>query len=162
TQEALLGSLLASSSMGDLGDLLATGQIVAQSNVDLATRVANVKAERAFKTADLNTLRSQQVQLIAQLAAERSSKARAIADPLADPLSMPSSTTFNPSGVQDYVSLDQGLQATRYTLVNGAGLGYGAILSELAGCADPMSTARAISASMWCRGCVGGAYVVND
>jgi len=79
-QEALLGSLLASSSMGDLGDLLATGQIVAQSNVDLATRVANVKAELAFKTADLNTLRSQQVQLIAQLAAERTSKAQAIAD----------------------------------------------------------------------------------
>ncbi len=75
-QEALLGPLLASSSMGDLGDLLTTGQVVAQSNVDLATRVANVKAELAFKTADLNTLRSQQVQLIAQLAAERASKAR--------------------------------------------------------------------------------------
>ena len=25
-----------------------------------------------------------------------------------------------------------------------------------------MSTARAINASMWCRGCAGGAYVVND
>ncbi len=79
-QEALLGPLLASSSKGDLGDLLTTGQVVAQSNVDLATRVANVKAELAFKTADLNTLRSQQVQLIAQLAAERASKAHAIAD----------------------------------------------------------------------------------
>ena len=244
-QEALLGSLLASSSMGDLGDLLATGQIVAQSNVDLATRVENVKAELTFKTADLNTLRSQQVELMAQLAAERTSQAGAIADqqavlaeldrtkteivtliaklhkqlraealaavgtafqgaghvaygtwaglflrtvgapqcqanetalvawqyseftqaawnPLADTLAMPGSTTFNSSGVQDYLSLDQGLQATRYTLVNGAGLGYGAILSELAGCADPMSTARAINASMWCRGCVGGLYVVND
>jgi len=244
-QEALLGPLLASSSMGDLGDLLTTGQVVAQSNVDLATHVANLKAELAFKTAGLNTLRSQQVRLIAQLAAERASKAQAIADqqavlaeldrtkteivtliaklhkqlraealaavgtafqgaghvaygtwaglflrtvgapqcqanettlvawqyseftqaawnPLADTLAMPGSTTFNSSGVQDYVSLDQGLLATRYTLVNGAGLGYGAILSELAGCADPMSTARAINASMWCRGCVGGLYVVND
>jgi peptidoglycan hydrolase CwlO-like protein len=244
-QEALLGSLLDSSSMGDLGDLLATGQIVAQSNVDLATRVANVKAELTFKTADLNTLRSQQVQLMAQLAAERTSKARAIADqqavlaeldrtkteivalivklhkqlraealaavgtafqgaghiaygawaglflrtvgappcqankitlvawqyseftqaawnPLADTLAMPGSTTFNSVGVQNYVSLDQGLQATRYTLVNGPWLGYGAILSELAACADPMTTARAINASMWCRGCAGGEYVVDD
>jgi len=244
-QEALLGPLLASSSMGDLGDLLTTGQVVAQSNVDLATRVANVKAELAFKTADLNTLRSQQVQLIAQLAAERASKAHAIADrqavlgdlertkteivtliarlhkqlraealaavgtafqgtghvaygawaelflrtvgapgcrsnkitlvawqyseftqaewnPLADTLGMPGSTAFNSVGVQDYVSLDQGLQASRYTLVNGPGLGYAAILSELGACSDPMSTARAINASMWCRGCVGGAYVVND
>ena len=25
-----------------------------------------------------------------------------------------------------------------------------------------MSTARAINASMWCRGCAGGVYVVND
>jgi len=244
-QEALLGSLLSSSSMGDLGDLLATGQIVAQSNVDLATRVENVKAELTFKTADLNTLRSQQVELMAQLAAERTSQAGAIADqqavlaeldrtkteivtliaklhkqlraealaavgtafqgaghvaygawaglflrtvgapgcqankitlvawqyseftqaawnPLADTLAMPGSTTFNSAGVQNYASLDQGLQGTRYTLVNGAGLGYGAILSELAACRDPMSTARAINASMWCRGCVGGAYVVDN
>jgi peptidoglycan hydrolase CwlO-like protein len=244
-QEALLGPLLASSSMGDLGDLLTTGQIVAQSNVDLATHVANVKAELGFKTADLNELRSQQVQLMAQLSAERTSKAQSIAqqqavlrdlertkteivdliaklhkqlraealaavgtafqgpghvaygawaglflrtvgasqcqanlitlvawqyseftqaewNPLADTLAMPGSTTFNSAGVQNYTSLDQGLQATRYTLINGAGLGYGAILSELAACADPMSTARAINASMWCRGCVGGAYVIND
>ena len=244
-QEALLGPLLASSSMGDLGDLLTTGQIVAQSNVDLATHVSNVKAELGFKTADLNELRSQQVQLMAQLSAERTSKAQAIAqqqavlrdlertkteivdliaklhkqlraealaavgtafqgpghvaygawaglflrtvgasrcqanlitlvawqyseftqaewNPLADTLAMPGSTTFNSAGVQNYTSLDQGLQATRYTLINGAGLGYGAILSELAACAEPMSTARAINASMWCWGCVGGAYVIND
>ena len=244
-QEALLGPLLASSSMGDLGDLLTAGQIVAQSNVDLATHVANLKADLAFKTADLNRLRSEQLQLREQLSAERASKTQAISDqqavlgelertkseivaliaklhkqlraealaavgnafqgpghvaygawaglllrtvgaprcqanlitlvawqyseftqaewnPLADTLAMPGSTTFNSAGVQNYVSLDQGLQATRYTLVNGAGLGYGAILSELAGCSDPMSTARAINASMWCRGCAGGAYVVND
>jgi peptidoglycan hydrolase CwlO-like protein len=245
TQEALLGPLLASSSMGDLGDLLTAGQMVAQSNVDLATHVSNVKAELAFKTADLNDLRSQQVQLMAQLTSERASKAQAITqqqaalgdlertkseivaliaklhkqlraealaavgtafqgpghvaygawaglflrtvsapgcrsnlitlvawqyseftqagwNPLADTLAMPGSTTFNSAGVQNYVSLDQGLQATRYTLVNGVGLGYGAILSELGACADPMSTARAVNASMWCRGCGGGAYVVND
>jgi peptidoglycan hydrolase CwlO-like protein len=244
-QAALLGTLLSSSSMGDLGDLLATGQIVAQSNVDLATHVGNLKAELAFKAADLTRLRDQQVQLMAQLAAARTSKARAVADqqavladlertkseivaligklhkqlraealaavgtafqgpghvaygawaglflravgapgcqanlitlvawqyseftqaawnPLADTLAMSGSTTFNSVGVQNYVSLDQGLQATRFTLVNGSAFGYGAILSDLAGCADPMSTAGAINASMWCRGCAGGAYVVND
>lgn len=244
-QAALLGTLLSSSSMGDLGDLLATGQIVAQSNVDLATHVGNLKAELAFKAADLTRLRDQQVQLMAQLAAARTSKARAVADqqavladlertkseivaliaklhkqlraealaavgtafqgpghvpygswaglflravgapgcqanlitlvawqyseftqaawnPLADTLAMSGSTTFNSVGVQNYVSLDQGVQATRFTLVNGPAFGYGAILSDLAGCADPMSTAGAINASMWCRGCAGGAYVVND
>jgi peptidoglycan hydrolase CwlO-like protein len=244
-QAALLGTLLSSSSMGDLGDLLATGQIVAQSNVDLATHVGHLKAELAFKAADLTRLRDQQVQLMAQLAAARTSKARAVADqqavladlertkseivaliaklhmqlrtealaavgtafqgpghvaygawaglflravgapgcqanlitlvawqyseftqaawnPLADTLAMSGSTTFNSVGVQNYVSLDQGLQATRFTLVNGPAFGYGAILSDLGGCADPMSTARAINASMWCRGCAGGAYVVND
>ena len=75
---------------------------------------------------------------------------------------MSGSTTFNSVGVQNYVSLDQGLQATRFTRVNGPAFGYGAILSDLAACSDPMSTARAINASMWCRGCAGGAYVVND
>jgi peptidoglycan hydrolase CwlO-like protein len=244
-QAAVLGTLLSSGSLGNLGDLLATGQIVAQSDVDLATHVGNLKAELGFKAADLTRLRDQQVQLMAQLAAARTSKARAVADqravladlertkseivaliarlhkqlraealaavgtafqgpghvaygawaglflravgapgcqanlitlvawqyseftqaawnPLADTLAMSGSTTFNSVGVQNYVSLDQGLQATRFTLVNGPAFGYGAILSDLAGCADPMSTARAINASMWCRGCAGGAYVVND
>jgi peptidoglycan hydrolase CwlO-like protein len=244
-QAAMLGTLLSSGSLGNLGDLLATGQIVAQSDVDLATHVGNLKAELAFKAADLTRLRDQQVRLMAQLAAARTSKARAVADqravladldrtkseivaliarlhrqlraealaavgtafqgpghvaygawaglflravgapgcqanlitlvawqyseftqaawnPLADTLAMSGSTSFNSIGVQNYVSLDEGLQATRFTLVNGSTFGYGAILGDLAGCADPMSTARAINASMWCRGCAGGAYVVND
>jgi peptidoglycan hydrolase CwlO-like protein len=244
-QAAVLGTLLSSGSLGNLGDLLATGQIVAQSDVDLATHVGNLKAELGFKAADLTRLRDQQVQLMAQLSAARTSKARAVADqravladlewtkseivaliarlhkqlraealaavgtafqgpghvaygawaglflravgapgcqanlitlvawqyseftqaawnPLADTLAMSGSTTFNSLGVQNYVSLDQGLQATRFTLVNGPAFGYGAILSDLVACADPMSTANAINASMWCRGCAGGAYVVND
>jgi peptidoglycan hydrolase CwlO-like protein len=244
-QAAVLGTLLSSASLGDLADLLATGQIVAQSNVDLATHVGKLKAELGFKAADLTRLRDEQVKLIAQLAAARTSKARAVAaqqavladlertkseivgliarlhkqlraealaavgtafqgpghvaygawagvflralgapgcqanlttlvawqyseftqaawNPLADTLAMSGSTAFNSVGVQNYVSLDQGLQATRFTLVNGPAFGYGTILSDLVGCADPMSTARAINASMWCRGCAGGAYVVND
>ena len=244
-QGAELGTLLSSSSLGDLADLLATGQIVAQSNVDLATHVGKLKAELGFKAADLTRLRDEQVKLIAQLAAARTSKARAVAaqqavladlertkseivgliarlhkqlraealaavgtafqgqghaaygawaglflravgapgcqanlttlvawqyseftqaawNPLADTLAMSGSTAFNSVGVQNYVSLDQGLQATRFTLANGPAFGYGTILSDLVGCADPMSTARAINASLWCRGCAGGAYVVND
>jgi peptidoglycan hydrolase CwlO-like protein len=244
-QEALLGPLLASSSMADLGDLLTYGQALGQSDVDLATRVANVKARLDIEAADLKRLRSQQLQLVAQLSSERAAKAQAIADqqaalatlertkteivtliaklhkqlraaalaavgtafqgpghiaygawaglflrtvgapecrsntialvawqyseftqaewnPLADTLTMPGSTTFNSVGVQNYVSLDQGLQAIRSTLTDGPGLGYEAILSMLAGCSDPVSTARAINASMWCRGCAGGQYVVND
>jgi len=244
-QGAELGTLLSSPSLGDLADLLATGQIVAQSNVDLATHVGKLKAELGFKAADLTRLRDEQVKLIAQLAAARTSKARAVAaqqavladlertkseivgliarlhkqlraealaavgtafqgqghaaygawaglflravgapgcqanlttlvawqyseftqaawNPLADTLAMSGSTAFNSVGVQNYVSLDQGLQATRFTLANGPAFGYGTILSDLVGCADPMSTARAINASMWCRGCAGGAYVVND
>ncbi|MDP9302805.1 MAG: hypothetical protein M3P43_18215, partial [Actinomycetota bacterium] len=103
-----------------------------------------------------------QANLITLVAWQYSEFTQAAWNPLADTLAMPGSTTFNSSFVQDYVSLDQGLQATRFTLVNGAGLGYGAILSELTACADPMNTAHAINASMWCRGCAGGAYVVND
>jgi len=41
-------------------------------------------------------------------------------NPLADTLAMSGSTSFNSVGVQNYVSLDQGLQATRFTLVNGS------------------------------------------
>jgi peptidoglycan hydrolase CwlO-like protein len=79
-QAAVLGTLFSSASLGNLGDLLATGQIVAQSDVDLATHVGNLKAELAFKAADLTMLRDQQVQLMAQLAAARTFKARAVAD----------------------------------------------------------------------------------
>jgi peptidoglycan hydrolase CwlO-like protein len=243
-EEAVLGPLLASSSMADLGDLLTYAQVVGQSNVDLATRVANVRAELAMKTADLKRLRAQQAQLMAQLSAERASEVGALADqravladlektktqivalithlraqvraqalaaagtafqgaghvsygawagsflgtlgvsgchpnmialvawqyseftqaswnPLADTLPMPGSADFNSVGVQNYVSLDQGLQAVRTTLTNGPGLGYGAIVSDLAGCVDPMNTARAINDSAWCRGCAGGEYVVG-
>ncbi len=103
-----------------------------------------------------------QANLITLVAWQYSEFTQAAWNPLADTLAMSGSTAFNSVGVQNYVSLDQGLQATRYTLVNGPAFGYGAILSDLVGCADPMSTARAINASMWCRGCAGGAYVVND
>jgi hypothetical protein len=73
---------------------------------------------------------------------------------------MPGSTFYNGSGVRNYVSLQQGLQATRETLSR-SGLGYEPIMSDLAHNADPMDTARAINASMWCGGCADGQYVVD-
>jgi predicted nucleic acid-binding Zn-ribbon protein len=243
-QASMLGQLLGSSSIGDVGDLLVYGQAVGLSDVDLADRVANLRVELTREAADLDRLRLEQTQLLAQLVAERATQARAIAEqravltdlertrsqivtliaslharirsqalatvgavfqgsghisygawagsflrtmgapscrsnlvalvawqyseftqaawnPLADTLPMPGSTDFNSIGVQDYVSLGQGLQAVRHTLTNGPSLGYPAIVSALRDCADAMTTGRAINASAWCRGCAGGQYVTG-
>ena len=81
-------------------------------------------------------------------------------NPLATTYPMPGSTYYNGSGVRNYVSLQQGLQATKETLSR-SGLGYEPIMSDLAHNADPMDTARAINASMWCGGCADGQYVVD-
>jgi peptidoglycan hydrolase CwlO-like protein len=243
-QASILGQVLGSSSVADLGDLLAYGQALGRSDVDLADRVAYLRVELSQHAADLHRLRAEQVQLMAELSGERASAAQAIADrravladlertkteivdlianlhreiraqaiatvgtafqgpghvsygswasafvrtigapgcrsnlvvlvtwqyseftqaawnPLADTLPMPGSTDFNSVGVQNYVSLDQGLQAVRTTLTNGPTLGYPAIVSRLRSCADAMTTAEAIRASAWCRGCAGGAYVTG-
>ena len=83
-------------------------------------------------------------------------------NPLATTHPMPGSTSFNAVGVQSYLSLDQGLQASADTLTGGAAsFGYGAILDALRGCADALTTAGAINASAWCRDCSNGGYVVE-
>lgn len=81
-------------------------------------------------------------------------------NPLATTYPMPGATAFNGSGVRNYVSLSQGLQATIATL-RAPGHGYGAILRDLARNADPMDTAQAINASGWCHGCANGRYVID-
>ncbi|MGH2727740.1 MAG: hypothetical protein ACRDKS_12285, partial [Actinomycetota bacterium] len=81
-------------------------------------------------------------------------------NPLATTYPMPGSTEFNGSGVRNYVSLAQGLDATRLTLGHCC-YGYEQIIVNLARNADPMTTAEAINASRWCRGCAGGGYVVD-
>jgi hypothetical protein len=81
-------------------------------------------------------------------------------NPLATTYPMPGATTYNGSGVRNYVSLTQGLEATMGTLRQ-TGLGYEQILADLAHDADPMTTAKAINASMWCSGCANGQYVVD-
>ena len=103
--------------------------------------------------------RSNLVALVTWQAAEGTSAAW---NPLATTLAMPGSTAFNSVGVQNYVSLAQGLDAIHRTLLGGASTyGYGAVLDALAGCADARTTAAAINASAWCRGCAGGTYVTG-
>jgi len=81
-------------------------------------------------------------------------------NPLATTYPMPGATTYNGSGVKNYVSLDQGLQATRRTLGHCC-YGYEAILANLARNADPMTTGQAIHDSRWCAGCAHGGYVID-
>jgi peptidoglycan hydrolase CwlO-like protein len=105
------------------------------------------------------TCRDNLVAIITWQAAEGTSAAW---NPLATTLALPGSTTFNSVGVQNYVSIGQGLDAIHQTLLRGASTyGYGAILDTLGSCADAMTTASAINASSWCRGCAGGAYVTG-
>jgi peptidoglycan hydrolase CwlO-like protein len=83
-------------------------------------------------------------------------------NPLATTHRMARSTSFNHVGVQNYVSLTQGLRASTETLTGGAtSFGYRAILDALGGCGDAMTTAEAIRASAWCRGCSNGGYVTE-
>ncbi|MGH2659233.1 MAG: hypothetical protein ACRDHS_06090, partial [Actinomycetota bacterium] len=83
-------------------------------------------------------------------------------NPLATTHDMPGSTGFNSVGVQNFPTVEAGLEATVATLRNGLTVyGYGAILDALARCASARTTAEAINASSWCRGCAGGLYVLN-
>lgn len=83
-------------------------------------------------------------------------------NPLATTRDMPDATDLNAVGVKRYVSVSQGLDASRDTLVLGAeSYGYEAILDALGSCRSAAVTARAINASAWCRGCVGGSYLTG-
>jgi hypothetical protein len=83
-------------------------------------------------------------------------------NPLATTHRMPGSTEFNGAGVQNFVSLEQGLEATKETIQNGWDVyGYGAIVTSLRRCAGASTTATRIAASRWCSGCVNGNYVVG-
>ena len=80
-------------------------------------------------------------------------------NPLATTYSMPGATYFNSVGVKNYVSLAQGLDASRLTLIRGwDSYGYGEIVQSLRRCGKAEDTAAHIAASSWC-GC-GSSYVV--
>jgi chaperonin cofactor prefoldin len=83
-------------------------------------------------------------------------------NPLATTHDMPGATNFNSVGVKNYVSLQQGVQATIETLVGGSSsYGYGAVIDALRSCAGASATAQWVNASSWCRGCGGGNYLVG-
>jgi hypothetical protein len=105
------------------------------------------------------TCRNNLVIMVAWQAAEGT---QAAWNPLATTHPMPGSTSFNSVGVQNFVSLRQGLQGTWETIENGWEVyGYGPIVASLRACAPSMVTARAINASSWCPGCTNGMYVLN-
>jgi hypothetical protein len=100
--------------------------------------------------------------LVVTIAWEAQEGTRAAWNPLATTHRMDGSTDFNSVGVQNYPSLEQGLQATKETIDNGWQVyGYGAIVRSMQDCADPIGTAQRIAASRWCYGCAGGLYVIG-
>jgi hypothetical protein len=98
--------------------------------------------------------------LVVMVAWEASEGTMATWNPLATTFDEPGSTTYNSSGVQNYISKGQGIDATVATL-DRPGHGYEAILSGLRASAKDMSTAEAINRSDWCSGCAGGSYVTG-
>jgi peptidoglycan hydrolase CwlO-like protein len=98
--------------------------------------------------------------LVVMVAWEASEGTMATWNPLATTYPEPGASTYNSSGVQNYISKGQGLDATEATLKR-PGHGYEAILSGLHASAKDMDTARAINHSDWCSGCAGGSYVTG-
>jgi hypothetical protein len=98
--------------------------------------------------------------LVVMVAWEAAEGTLATWNPLATTYAMPDATIFNSVGVRNYVSKEQGIQASLNTL-QVTNHGYGEIVSGLKSSADPMDTGAAIQASDWCHGCAGGAYVVS-
>ena len=82
-------------------------------------------------------------------------------NPLATTHMADGAAAFNSVGVRNYVSLDQGLQASVDTLLLGSeSYGYGSVIAALTGCAPATTSAAAINASAWCSGCANGGYLV--
>ena len=83
-------------------------------------------------------------------------------NPLATTYSVPGATAFNGVGVRNYATVAQGLAATRATLeLPVESYGYAAILASLRACAPAETSALAVNASAWCRGCSEGAYLTR-
>jgi hypothetical protein len=116
-------------------------------------------ADLLLKVLGAPTCRQNQVLVVAWQVQEFT---QAAWNPLATTHRMAGSTSFNSVGVQNYVSLAQGLQATKETIDNGWDVyRYGAIVRSLRACSDALTTARAVAASSWCPGCLDGNYVVG-
>lgn len=93
---------------------------------------------------------------------ETAESTRAAYNPLATSHAMTGAGVFNEVGVKNYVSVEQGLEASRDTLEGGSpSYGYAPIVNLLRACAPAETTAAAIRDSAWCRGCGAGAYVLG-
>ncbi len=84
-------------------------------------------------------------------------------NPLATVYYLPGAVPANTSGVQNYVSFAQGIEATRDTLLGGSGsFNYASIVDDLLACAPARKTAYAVWNSSWCSGCARGGYVIDQ
>jgi peptidoglycan hydrolase CwlO-like protein len=81
-------------------------------------------------------------------------------NPLATTYAMPDTTVFNSHGVRNFNSKEQGIEASIRTLRR-PNRSYEPVIANLMAGTDAMATARAINASMWCRGCANGNYVIG-
>jgi hypothetical protein len=100
--------------------------------------------------------------LLLVVAWETQESTAALYNPLATTHDMDGATTFNGSGVKNYTSFAQGVQAAADTLITGSpSNGYQAVLDGLRACASADSVATSIRDSAWCRGCSNGAYLVG-
>jgi peptidoglycan hydrolase CwlO-like protein len=98
--------------------------------------------------------------MIAIVAWEAAEGTEATWNPLATTKDMPGATVYNSHGVRNYVSKQQGIDATVGT-IELPNRGYEPIIARLRSGADAMKTAEAIRDSLWCSGCAGGTYVVG-
>ena len=114
-------------------------------------------AKSFLKALGAPVVRSNMIVVIAWEAAEGTN---ATWNPLATTMGAEGATDFNDVGVKNYLSKEQGIDASIRTLKRGS-FGYEAILDGLERGADPMETARAIQQSHWCHGCAEGGYVIG-
>lgn len=93
--------------------------------------------------------------LIVMMAWMEGEDTEAAFNPLATTQSMEGASMFNYAGVRNYRSVEDGVEATRRTLIYGASrdlYGYAPILRRLQRSAMPRRTLRAVKKSMWGTG----------
>ena len=98
--------------------------------------------------------------MIAIVAWEASEGTEATWNPLATTKDMPGDSQYNSHGVRNYLTKEQGIEASVAT-IELPSRGYEPIIARLKDGGDAMKTAEAIRDSLWCRGCAGGTYVTG-
>ena len=84
-------------------------------------------------------------------------------NPLATAYALPGAVPANTSGVENFVSFAQGIEATRNTLLGDPGsFNYVDIVDDLLACASAGKTANAVWNSAWCNGCAKGGYLIDQ